>query len=55
MTIIPGTPPPWPLAPALSDEDERLDRALEEMIQDQWINDFIKRLNYAIEDIGHQK
>ena len=56
MIIIPGTPPPsWPLAPILSDENERLDRALEDLIQDQWINDFIERLNYVIEDIGRKK
>jgi hypothetical protein len=33
-----------------SDEDyERLDRALRDLIDDQWVNDFIKRLNYVIE------
>jgi hypothetical protein len=55
MIIIPGTPPPWPLAPTLSDEDERLDRALEDLIQDQWVSDFIKRLNYVIKDISRKK
>ena len=54
--MTPRTPPPvhWPLTP-ISEEDEQLDRALEDLIQDQWINDFIKRLNYAIEDIGRKK
>jgi hypothetical protein len=33
---------------------ERLDRALEELEkEDQWINSFIKRLNYRLEEIGH--
>jgi hypothetical protein len=44
----------WPLVPASSDEDERLDRALEEMTRDQWVNDFMKRLDYLLEDIGRK-
>jgi hypothetical protein len=40
-----------------SDEDcERLDRALEDLIKEnQWVDDFIKRLNYTIEDIVRKK
>jgi hypothetical protein len=35
------------------EDDELLDRALNQLKQeDQWVNDFIKRLNYAVEDIG---
>jgi hypothetical protein len=36
--------------------DEMRDRALDELEnEDQWVNDFIERLNYAIEDIGREK
>jgi hypothetical protein len=40
-----------------SDEDcERLDRALEDIIKEnQWVDDFVKRLNYTIEDIVRKK
>jgi hypothetical protein len=32
------------------------DHALDELEnEDQWVNDFIERLNYAIEDIGREK
>jgi hypothetical protein len=56
MIVAPGTPPsPQPGAPTLNDEDERLDRAMADLIQDQWVNDFIKRLNYAIADIGRKR
>jgi hypothetical protein len=53
--ITPETPPParWPLQ-AISNEqdDELLKRALGDLMQqDQWIDDFIKRLNHTIEDI----
>ena len=36
-----------------SDEDcERLDRALEDLVKEnQWVSDFVKRLNYTTEDI----
>jgi hypothetical protein len=46
-------PTVWPTKTISSDEDsERLDHALEDLIKEnQWINDFIKRLNYTIEDI----
>jgi hypothetical protein len=37
----------------LSDDDERLARAFE--IEDRWVDDFIKRLNYAIEHIVRKK
>jgi len=37
------------------DDCERLDRALEELEkEDQWINSFIKRLNYTIEEIARK-
>jgi hypothetical protein len=33
-------------------DDEQLERALGDLMkQDQWIDDFIKRLNHTIEDI----
>jgi hypothetical protein len=50
--IDPEPPPHWPLKTTSSDEDgERLDRALSDLMnEDQWIKDFIKRLNYTIED-----
>jgi hypothetical protein len=52
--IIPETPrpTPWPAKTTSSDKDyERLDRALDDLIkQDQWIDDFIKRLNTTFED-----
>ena len=53
MTIHePRQPTLWPGKRISSDEDDkRLDRALQDMIEDQWINDFVKRLNYTIEDI----
>jgi hypothetical protein len=38
-----------------SEEDERLDRALEDLVENQWVNDFVKRLNYTIEDIVRKK
>jgi hypothetical protein len=40
--------------PTLSDRDDaRLNRALKE-VEDQWINDFIERLNCTIDDIGRK-
>jgi hypothetical protein len=48
-------PPISPPAPVISAEDERLDRILEEMIDDQWISDFIGRLNYVVQDIVRDK
>lgn len=55
--IAQQTPLPtiFPPAPTGSAEDERLDRPLEEMIDDQWISDFIGRLNYVIQDIVRDK
>jgi hypothetical protein len=52
QTPLPAIFPPAPLGSA---EDERLDRTLEELIDDQWISDFIGRLNYVIEDIVRDK
>ena len=59
MTIPQKQPPalwsPNTSRTILSDDedDERLARAFE--AEDHWGNDFIKRLNYAIEDIVHKK
>jgi hypothetical protein len=59
MTTPQKQPPTlWPANTTktiLSDDedDERLARAFE--AENHWINDFIKRLNYAIEDIIHKK
>jgi hypothetical protein len=57
--IIPDTPRPtlWPPKTISSDNDyERLDRALKDLMkEDQWIDDFIKRLNTTIEDIVRKK
>ena len=52
-----ATPPAlWPPGVSSAEDLEPLDRALEELVQDdQWINDFIKRLDYAIEDIVRKK
>jgi hypothetical protein len=35
------------------EDDERLARAFE--VEDHWVDDFIKRLNYAIEHIVRKK
>jgi hypothetical protein len=57
--ILAETPPPTLRPPnTLSSDDdcERLDRALAELIKEnQWVDDFIKRLNYTIEDIVQEK
>jgi hypothetical protein len=55
--ITQQTPLPtiFPPAPMGSAEDERPDRTAEEMIDDQWISDFIGRLNYVIQDIVRDK
>jgi len=57
---IPQKQPPTLWSPNITrtilsdDEDDvRLARALE--AEENWDNDFIKRLNYAIEDIVHKK
>jgi hypothetical protein len=52
---IPQTPPP--LQPAITgDQDhERLDHALEELVKDEWIDDFIERLNCTIGDIVRKR
>jgi len=48
---------PWSPKTISSTQDfERFDRALSELEdEDQWINDFIKRLNCVVEEIGHKK
>jgi hypothetical protein len=62
--ILPETPPPTlrppktlpPKTLSSDEEGERLDRALEDLIKEnQWVDDFIKRLNYTIEDIVRKK
>jgi hypothetical protein len=57
--ILPETPRPTLLPPktiSIDDDGERLDRALEDLVKEnQWIDDFVKRLNYTIEDIVRKK
>jgi len=57
--ITPETPLPALRPPQVisSDEDyERLDRVLGDLMkEDQWIDDFMKRLNCTIEDIVRKK
>jgi hypothetical protein len=54
--VDPEPPPLWPPKTIPSDEDyERLAAALRDFSDDQWIRDFIKRLNYTIEDIVRKK
>jgi hypothetical protein len=57
--ILPETPPPTlrpPKTLSSDDDGERLDRALEDLIKEnQWVDDFIKRLNYTIEDVVRKK
>jgi hypothetical protein len=57
---IPQKQPPTVWSPntartILSDDedDERLARAFE--AEENWVDDFIKRFNYTIEDIVHKK
>ena len=47
--------PPNTVKTILSDDkdDERLARAFE--AEDRWVNDFIKRLGFAVEDIVRKK
>jgi hypothetical protein len=56
MMISENTPPLCSPATAPDDRShELLDRALDELnTEDQWVNDFIKRLNYAIQDHGQK-
>jgi hypothetical protein len=58
MMTIPARLPPTHWSPLTIPGDEdcaRLDRALEELEkEDQWINSFIKRLNYTIEEIARK-
>jgi hypothetical protein len=57
--ILPETPRQtlWPPKTISSDEDcARLDRALEDLTKEkQWVDDFIKRLNYTVEDMVRKK
>jgi hypothetical protein len=55
--ILPGTPRPtlWPPKTISSEDYEQLDQALKKIERDEWIDDFIKHLNYTIEEIGRRK
>lgn len=58
MIIQDNTPPTLWSPKILPDPagHELLDRALEDIEkEDQWVNDFIERLNYTLDDIGPQK
>jgi hypothetical protein len=46
--MIPKAPLPLRLMIPGDKDDERLDRALEDMAKDQWIDDFMTRLHCAI-------
>jgi hypothetical protein len=54
--ILPATPQTTPrLRNTISSDLEPLDRALDEIRnEDQWVDDFIQRLNYRIEDLVHK-
>ena len=56
MTTAEKRPPThWPAKTILSDrDDERLARALHDADR-IWIDEFIKRLNYAVADINRKK
>jgi hypothetical protein len=46
----------WPRDAIAEENQEPLQPALQEMVQnDQWIDDFIERLNYAVRDIVKKK
>jgi len=52
---IPKTPPPLrPTIPGDKDH-ERLDRALEKPVKDEWVDDFIERLNCTIGDLVRKR
>jgi hypothetical protein len=53
--IFPETPPLRLPETISSNDHKQLDRALKEIEKDEWINDFVKRLNYTIEDIVRKK
>ena len=56
MIHLQAAPPLWPPGDAGTEAHEPMERALEELVQeDQWIDDFIKRLNHAIADIVREK
>jgi hypothetical protein len=50
---IPETPPPCPTMPG-DKNHERPDRALEEPVKDEWIDDFMRRLNCTIEEAARK-
>jgi hypothetical protein len=56
--ILPETPTPTlcPPRPTSAEDHGRLGHALVDLVkEDQWAADFIKRLNYTIEDIVRKK
>jgi hypothetical protein len=59
MMIIPQNTAPMPGSPTTApghQGHELKDRALDDREQqDQWVNDFIERLNGAVEEIGRKK
>jgi len=49
--IIPELPPPS-FSRSSNEDSERLERALSDLVkEDQWIGEFIERLNYTIAEI----
>jgi hypothetical protein len=46
---------PWPPAPIPSNRNCRQSNRVLDESEDQWVNDFIKRLDYAIGDIDRNK
>jgi len=56
MIRLEATPPTLrPPGSTGAEHLEPLDRALKELVQDQWIDDFIERLSYAIDDVVREK
>ena len=56
MKRLKAAPASWPRDATAGENEEPLQPALQEMVQnDQWIDDFIERLNYAVRDIVKKK
>lgn len=56
MKRLEAAPASWPREATAGENQEPLQRAFQEIVQnDQWIDDFIERLNYAIHDIVKKK
>jgi hypothetical protein len=53
----PEPPPPtfWPPGRTSEENSERLDRVIDDLVKDQWADEFIKRFNYTIGDILRKK